>query len=48
MQQVATLAAHGVECVRLESADPGEVIYEDDDQIVVVPRPAEQPMIQSG
>ncbi|MDX3101030.1 hypothetical protein ACIBO5_34370 [Nonomuraea angiospora] len=37
---LAILAAHGVECVRLESADPGKVIYEDDDQIVVVPRPA--------
>ena len=32
------LAAHGVSCVRLESADPpGRVIYEDDCQIVVVP-----------
>lgn len=31
------LAAHGVECVRVESDDPGRVIYEDDVQIVVVP-----------
>ncbi len=34
---LAILAAHRVECVRLEVADPGKVIYEDDDQIVVVP-----------
>ncbi|GIG61748.1 hypothetical protein Lfu02_61200 [Longispora fulva] len=32
------LAAHGVECVRVDSHDPGRVIYEDDHQIVVVPR----------
>jgi len=33
------LTAHGISCVRLESADPpGRVIYEDDCQIVVVPR----------
>lgn len=31
------LAAHGVPCVRVESADPGRVIYEDDEQVVVVP-----------
>ncbi|WP_411079143.1 hypothetical protein [Streptomyces sp. cmx-18-6] len=31
------LAAHGVECRLLRSADPGRVIYEDDVQIVVVP-----------
>jgi len=30
------LAAHGVECVTLRSADPGRIIYEDADQIVVV------------
>ncbi|MEV0623031.1 GNAT family N-acetyltransferase [Nonomuraea sp. NPDC050404] len=34
------LAAHGVECVRLESADPGRIVYEDDDQVVVVPHTA--------
>nr|WP_202454895.1 hypothetical protein [Streptomyces sp. SID8367] len=31
------LAAHGVECRRLESADPGRVVYEDAYQIVVMP-----------
>lgn len=31
------LAAHGVACDRVESVDPGRVIYEDADQIVVVP-----------
>jgi hypothetical protein len=31
------LAAHGVACERVESADPGTVVYEDADQIVVVP-----------
>ncbi|MEZ7131397.1 hypothetical protein ACBR40_39210 [Nonomuraea sp. AD125B] len=38
---LAILAAHGVECVRLESADPGRIIYADDDQVVVVPRTVE-------
>lgn len=37
---LALLAAHGVPCERLESADPGKVVYEDDVQIVVVPRQA--------
>ena len=32
------LAAHGVACERVESADPGQVVYEDSDQVVVVPR----------
>lgn len=31
------LTAHGVACVRVESRDPGRVIYEDDVQVVVVP-----------
>ena len=31
------LAAHGVDCVRVESGDPGRVIYDDDEQVVVVP-----------
>ncbi|MEW2066322.1 hypothetical protein [Streptomyces sp. NPDC007346] len=31
------LAAHGVDCRLLRSADPGRVIYEDDVQVVVVP-----------
>ena len=34
---LAILAAHGVECRRLESADPGRIIYEDGEQVVVVP-----------
>jgi hypothetical protein len=34
---LAILAAHGVECTRLESTDPGRIIYEDNEQIVVVP-----------
>ncbi|NEB79341.1 hypothetical protein G3I40_29590 [Streptomyces sp. SID14478] len=32
------LAAHGVDCRLVRSADPGRVLYEDDVQIVVVPR----------
>lgn len=36
---LALLAAHGVPCERLESADPGRVVYEDEHQVVVVPRP---------
>lgn len=31
------LAAHLVACERVESTDPGRVIYEDADQVVVVP-----------
>ncbi|MBM7436724.1 hypothetical protein JOC24_000099 [Streptomyces sp. HB132] len=31
------LAAHGVDCQRLESASPGRVIYEDEHQVVVMP-----------
>ncbi|MFG2986607.1 hypothetical protein ACGFYQ_36105 [Streptomyces sp. NPDC048258] len=34
------LSAHGVACERVESSDPGEIIYEDDEQVVVVPRAA--------
>ncbi|MEV4563907.1 hypothetical protein AB0K12_09060 [Nonomuraea sp. NPDC049419] len=34
---LAILAAHGVECVRVEMADPGKVIYEDAHQVVVIP-----------
>ncbi|MEU0162312.1 hypothetical protein ABZ154_26685 [Streptomyces sp. NPDC006261] len=30
------LAAHGVDCQLLRSADPGRIIYEDDVQVVVV------------
>ncbi|MGW6285127.1 hypothetical protein [Streptomyces sp. NPDC055107] len=38
---LALLAAHGVPCERLESADPGRVVYEDEHQVVVVPRSAD-------
>ncbi|WP_121714272.1 hypothetical protein [Streptomyces sp. E5N91] len=31
------LASHGVEVRRLESSNPGRVIYEDMDQVVVIP-----------
>ncbi|MEV0228006.1 hypothetical protein [Nonomuraea sp. NPDC050786] len=31
------LAAHEVACVRIETADPGSVIYEDAHQVIVVP-----------
>ncbi|MEU9665992.1 hypothetical protein AB0E25_10420 [Streptomyces bobili] len=31
------LASHGVECRRLESSNPGRVIYEDTHQVVVIP-----------
>ncbi|MFI6769302.1 hypothetical protein [Streptomyces sp. NPDC050355] len=31
------LAQHEVPCERVESTDPGRVIYEDDEQVVVVP-----------
>ncbi|MCX4973129.1 hypothetical protein [Streptomyces sp. NBC_00620] len=31
------LAAHGVECRRVESSAPGKIIYEDECQVVVVP-----------
>ena len=36
---LAILAAHGVPCELATSPDPGRVIYEDADQIVVVPHP---------
>ncbi|MBN6058106.1 hypothetical protein JYK22_39660, partial [Nonomuraea sp. RK-328] len=36
------LAAHQVECVRVEMADPGKVIYEDPHQVIVVPHRAGQ------
>lgn len=34
------LHTHGVECIRVESDDPGRIVYEDDVQIVVVPHDA--------
>ncbi|MER5934928.1 hypothetical protein [Streptomyces sp. NPDC002054] len=33
------LAAHGVPCERVESCDPGRIVYEDDVQVVAVPYP---------
>ncbi|MZG03727.1 hypothetical protein GTW62_15855, partial [Streptomyces sp. SID5614] len=45
---LALLAAHGVPCERLESADPGRVVYEDDVQIVVVPRQAGAAVREDG
>ncbi|MCX4680135.1 hypothetical protein OG413_33490 [Streptomyces sp. NBC_01433] len=33
------LAEHRVPCERVESADPGTIVYEDADQVVVVPHP---------
>ncbi|MEU6953097.1 hypothetical protein [Streptomyces sp. NPDC045714] len=36
---LALLAAHGVPFERLESSDPGRIVYEDEHQVVVVPRP---------
>ncbi|AXK35121.1 hypothetical protein DVA86_23205 [Streptomyces armeniacus] len=40
------LAAHGVECRTVRSADPGRVVYEDDVQVVVVP--VERPVTGSA
>ncbi|MFD8102411.1 hypothetical protein ACFV24_23020 [Nocardia fluminea] len=34
---LAILDAHGVEWVRLDSAAPGEIVYDDAEQVVVVP-----------
>ena len=34
--------AHGVECLRVKSDDPGRIIYEDAVQVVVVPRGGER------
>ncbi|WP_405659284.1 hypothetical protein [Streptomyces sp. RK9] len=34
------LAAHGVPCRTVRSADPGRIVYEDDVQVVVVPHEA--------
>ncbi|MFI0237813.1 hypothetical protein [Streptomyces sp. NPDC016845] len=31
------LAAHGVECRRLVTRNPGRIVYEDDQQVVVIP-----------
>ncbi|WP_336048366.1 hypothetical protein [Streptomyces sp. CA2R101] len=31
------LAAHHVPCERIESTDPGRIVYEDDEQVVAVP-----------
>ncbi|MEV5974086.1 hypothetical protein [Streptomyces sp. NPDC051921] len=43
------LAAHGVPCVRIESPDPGRIVYEDDVQVVAVPwEPAAVPSCDGG
>ncbi|MEV2201815.1 hypothetical protein AB0E11_17795 [Streptomyces fradiae] len=34
---LALLAAHGVPCVRVETSDPGRIVYEDRFQVVAVP-----------
>ncbi len=34
---LTVLAAHGVACERIESSNPGKIIYEDPDQVVVTP-----------
>ncbi|UKY55027.1 hypothetical protein [Streptomyces inhibens] len=38
------LAHHEVPCERIESANPGRIIYEDDDQVVVVPWEPDRPL----
>ncbi|MFE5974608.1 hypothetical protein ACFQ64_20915 [Streptomyces sp. NPDC056460] len=46
---VRLLAAHGVECHRLESSNPGRIIYEDENQIVVAAsREPNDPHAQAG
>ncbi|MFI8824683.1 hypothetical protein [Streptomyces sp. NPDC053431] len=43
------LAAHGVPCARIESGDPGRIVYEDDVQVVAVPwEPATAPAPDAG
>ncbi|QWB24768.1 hypothetical protein KJK29_20510 [Streptomyces koelreuteriae] len=37
------LAAHGVECRRLESSDPGRIVYEDEYQVVAIPHADHEP-----
>ncbi|WP_370247580.1 hypothetical protein [Nocardioides sp.] len=37
------LASHGVACVRVESDDPGRIVYADDVQAVVVPHHPSRP-----
>ena len=36
------LATHGVDFRRVESSDPGRIVYEDADQVVVVPHDGDQ------
>lgn len=31
------LAAHGVGCAEIRSADPGVIVYQDEHQVVVIP-----------
>ncbi|MEU2559391.1 hypothetical protein ABZ626_08665 [Streptomyces longispororuber] len=42
------LAAHGVECQEVRSADPGRVVYKDDVQVVVVPPPSGAGAVPTG
>lgn len=42
------LAAHEVACERVESTDPGRVVYEDEVQVVVVPWDSEAARPRSG
>lgn len=39
---LAILDAHGIDWVRLDSQDPGRIVYEDADQIVVVAHPVDR------
>ncbi|WP_329569667.1 hypothetical protein [Kitasatospora sp. NBC_01266] len=34
---LAMLAAHGVGCAEIRSADPGVIVYQDEHQVVVIP-----------
>ncbi|MFF0338871.1 hypothetical protein [Kribbella sp. NPDC004875] len=42
-QYLVILAAHNLPCERYTSAAPGRVIYEDEDQVVVVPHELDDP-----
>ncbi|MFD5327818.1 hypothetical protein [Streptomyces sp. NPDC127092] len=41
---LSLLAAHGVACERVESSDPGRIVYEDAVQVVAVPRGPDRPV----
>ncbi|MGW7619685.1 hypothetical protein ACWGLG_28335 [Streptomyces antimycoticus] len=42
------LALHDVACERIESSNPGKIIYEDPDQVVVTPRAHKTPWAHEG